>query len=453
MLDALDRGKNANATCLVEGPPGAGKTALMAQIMMEAAKRAPTSDGGTWLPVRIKEGTADDPVSLGREIDLAIVRRFASEAGERDRRRTFMEMREASDAMPPKEREAAREAERLIREGVREIRAARPGALRTTLERLAERGRAMLRAASGRDVMEAVRKTLDRGGGVAGFRIGAKRDIPNPKLSEIAEERPRWADHQILLCVDEAQNIVPHTSRALSEIHQGDEIMRISLCVFGLLGAREALRRVGISRLQDGCTMILGPMEDRDCELAARRCFAQFEVRGAEPWVSEIGARSSGWPQHLSSYLTSAMDVLRMHPGADGGLDAGGADLDRALAEGDAARRRYYGARLLGLGPPKYRRWAVSAARAFLDSSAMPPEALGRLLPHKDDGGPNDPEQCDDFIAAGIGSGLFADDAFGNLSMPIPSFRDFLCASADIGPPNPGGAVKPMGKSGPSPLE
>lgn len=204
----------------------------------------------------------------------------------------------ALDAQP---QAAARMAERLVRQGITEIRAARSNLLREVLDRVAERARSMVGSAAGEGVGDAIRSVLDRGAAVAAFHIGARREILRSTISDIAAERPRWDAYQLLLCVDEAQNIRRHEVGALSDIHQGRAGAAMSLCAFGLLGMDEALRRVGISHFADGLQIDLGSLKNEDCALAARRCFAQFQVREAEAWVRAITDSSSRWPQHLAS--------------------------------------------------------------------------------------------------------------------------------------------------------
>lgn len=120
------------------------------------------------------------------------------------------------------------------------------------------------------------------------------------------------------------------------------------------------------------------------------------------------------------------MEALREHPAPRGGYDANRADLGAALAKGNASRNDYYRRRLAGLGSPQHRVWDVRAARGFRDSTSLSLSELGKLLTLEEDGHPVDAAQRDAFVGAGLHSGLLACDAFGQLSMPIPSFRDFL---------------------------
>ena len=57
MANGLSRGLAANASIVVEGPPGVGKSALMCQFMEEMRALPPTG-GRRWLPVPLSAGSA-----------------------------------------------------------------------------------------------------------------------------------------------------------------------------------------------------------------------------------------------------------------------------------------------------------------------------------------------------------------------------------------------------------
>ena len=52
IVNRLSRGRQSNATIVVEGPAGAGKSALLAQFQEEISSLSPTESGQReWLPV------------------------------------------------------------------------------------------------------------------------------------------------------------------------------------------------------------------------------------------------------------------------------------------------------------------------------------------------------------------------------------------------------------------
>ena len=79
-VNALSRGRCGNATIVVEGPPGAGKSALMCQFMEEMQSLPPTEIGGRrWLPVPLSASDAESPPNIADAIDEAIVARLAAD--------------------------------------------------------------------------------------------------------------------------------------------------------------------------------------------------------------------------------------------------------------------------------------------------------------------------------------------------------------------------------------
>ena len=77
VANALLLGRQGNATIVVEGPPGAGKSALMGQFMEEMRSFPPAGSGRRWLPVEIDAEVAESPADIADEIDRAIVARLA----------------------------------------------------------------------------------------------------------------------------------------------------------------------------------------------------------------------------------------------------------------------------------------------------------------------------------------------------------------------------------------
>lgn len=79
MVNTIFRGKTANTTIAVEGPPGAGKSALLCQFAEELRTLPPVSER-RWLPVLMGGGEALAPQDVMLAVDDAIAVRPAHDA-------------------------------------------------------------------------------------------------------------------------------------------------------------------------------------------------------------------------------------------------------------------------------------------------------------------------------------------------------------------------------------
>ena len=314
VANALLLGQQGNATVVVEGPPGAGKSALMAQFMEEMRSFPPAGSAGRrWLPVEIDAEAAESPAVIADEIDRAIVGRLAkgllSSGGEGQ-------------------------------EGTGD-----PSGL---VKRLGEYWGAGLNAAKARSM---AREFLDRGGSVLGFSLGASREGPPRTLAQAAGRRPAWHSWQIVLLIDEAQGIEPgqpHAGRGtLSALHKGTVKAPISFCAFGLPGVLAALGEVNVSRLTSGRTIHLAGLDDTAAQHTANRCLNALGVANAAPWREAVLTRSANWPQHLGIYLTEAIEQIRA--ASPNEMDARRANLAAAMRLGDKRRMEYYEQRMARL--------------------------------------------------------------------------------------------------------
>ena len=314
VVNALSRNRRGNTTIVVEGPPGVGKSALMCQFMEEMRALPPTGAGGRrWLPVLVSASDAESPPYLADAIDAAIVGQLAADLL-------------ASESLPGKSGETASFVERLSEYWGGDI----------------DLARARTRA----------REFFDRGGSVMGFSRGASREGPPKTLSEAAGRRSNaWQSWQIVLMIDEAQGIQPGERRAgggtLSALHQGIVRAPVSFCAFGLPGTLLALGDVGVSRPSGGRAIHLRGLDDRAAGQTVDRCFKSFGVRNGAPWREAILARAANWPQHLAAYLNAAVRQLRED--SPERMNAGEADMEAAMREGDRVRARYYEQRLARL--------------------------------------------------------------------------------------------------------
>lgn len=302
--NGLAQGLAANASIAVEGPPGAGKSALMCQFM-EEMRSFPPVGARRWLPVPLPASDAESPPDIADAIDSAIVSRLAA------------------DLLASK--------------------SAEPG----ILEKLGdywgklEPGNAKTKA----------KEFLDRGGTALGFSLGASREGPPKSIARAAARRPAWQSWQIVLLIDEAQDIKPGEVNAgfgtLSALHQGLARAPVSFCAFGLPGTLLNLGDAGVSRLAYGRSIRLGGIGETAARQMIDRCFKSFGVAGGAPWREAILDRAANWPQHLAVYLNAAIHQVR--EASPERMDAGSADLEEAMREGDCARASYYEQRLARL--------------------------------------------------------------------------------------------------------
>ncbi len=387
VANALSRDRLGNTSIVVEGPPGVGKSALMCQFMEEMRSLPPAGGRRRWLPVPLSSGNSESPPDIADAIDAAIVSRLAR------------------DLLASESAEA------------------------TLLEKLGDYwGKLEPRRARAR-----AREFLDRGGSVMGFSLGASREGPPKSVAQAAARRPAWQSWQIVLMIDEAQGIRPGEHHAgagtLSALHQGIVRAPVSFCAFGLPGTLLALGDVDVSRLADGRGIHLRGLDDRAAGQTVDRCFGAFGVRGGTAWREAILARAANWPQHLAVYLNAAVRQLR--EASPERMDAGGADLQAAMHEGDRARARYYEQRLARLRRRHggFEKLAKALAPVLLERG----ESLhyNELFDLVEDLGqrifPPSGTNATQFIQDAEHSGFLAPagDERGYL-MPIPSFARYL---------------------------
>lgn len=387
VANALSLGHTSNATLVIEGPPGAGKTAILAQFQEEVRSYPPTESGDRqWLPVFLNGVRAESPRSIEQAVDKAIAKRLAEEA------------LAADDDAPA-----------------------------------IERFRAFLGEKAGQDMKRRAREVLDRGVRIWGLGVGAAERAPTDPIEAVADRRfDDWVPWQILLLIDEGQEIAnggPFDVRGtLSSIHQGAVDAPLSICVFGLPGTWDALGDVGISRTSVHHDLNLAGLDDRESRMAIQRCFARFGIEHGEAWERAVLERSANWPQHLATYLHAALSTLKESaPSPDSIGDARRTSLTHALAMGDEGRANYYDRRIRRLtkGHPRHDRLAKAVIPLFRQGHGEPlkSEVVDLLeappLSLSDD-------RIDSFLVAAEHSGFLVSAPKGRLRMPIPSFAGYL---------------------------
>ena len=390
VASALSLGIGGNATLVVEGPPGSGKSALLAQFQEEMRGLPPTEVGGRrWLPVLLDGALAMSPREIMASVDEAIAERLAR------------------DLLSAQGNERA--------------------------SAISKRLASLIGSDALDNALSVARGILDRGVTAMGFSIGSKGAAPAGSMPQVARHRARdWADWQIVLLIDEAQGISANAPSGelgtLSAIHQGLPSASMSFCAFGLPGTLAALRAVNVSGRSSWQTLRLSCLEDWESEMAVNRCFAQYRVANGDAWKRAILDHSSNWPQHLAAYLNAALTVLKANaPSPETMGDAERSSLAEAVSLGDEERIECYRDRVDSLTERSFRfeEFARVLVPVFRNDGGKPLKAdvtgfLSTSL-SLDDG------EIHGFLKAAERSGFISSVAEGRrYAMPIPSFAGHL---------------------------
>lgn len=439
MLEDASGGILADSTFVVEGPPGAGKTALMAQCIGEVAGCPRTHAGKDWLPVVVHSSVANSAEAVGRAVDRAIASHLSKQTNKLRRDALLTEIKKLLDTVDSGEQPAARRAFDLISTSGEALSNALSKDDRDAeFDRIEREVRAMVDAASKR-ARAAIKRILDRSVSLTGISIGPAREISAPSIADVVSDRGgAWHPYQIVLFVDEGQNIPARSldtigpSSVLSTIHEGKAGASLSLCVFGLPGTWNVLRAVGISRTVAERDITIGALTDTECAIAVHRCFAQFNVRNSQKWAQAIVSRSHRWPQHLAGYLVAAIAEVRKHRDRTDGFDAALAEFSTVIEDGDLSRIRYYKQRLKALVERDHVPLVKHLAHHMHEREALSSENIKEILLQKAPGMTG--IELNEFRLAALHSGFLQyDDAEQCYFLGIPSFAAFLLKE----PPEP----------------
>ncbi|MCZ0944737.1 MAG: hypothetical protein OXJ53_16920 [Gammaproteobacteria bacterium] len=389
-VNGIALGRKANATMAVEGPPGAGKSALLCQFLEEMRELPPIGEPPRrWLPVFMDGASALCPDEIMLFVDKALSRRLAKDV------------------------------------------------LDSHLNQEQAKSKALINFLGGQHRIDAAkslaREVLDRGGTAFGFGLQAKDQTPPASLAHVAGLRERvWSKWQIMLMIDEAQGITMHTPGAhpgtLSSIHQGTTPLNLTFCAFGLPGTLSALAKAGVSRTSEDRSIALRGLDGPNSTVVIERCFARYGVMDAEPWQAAILERSANWPQHLSAYLTKALAVMQAHAGIDEDLGAPPEDrLAEAIEAGDRSRSKYYNMRIQRLiqGSGSHMKCAKRIIPMLREANGdLPEDEINEALTSPPLGLNQDQAQA--FLEAARHSGLLAPGDHATLRLAIPSFAGYI---------------------------
>ena len=370
-LGRLAEGPAANQTCLFQGPPGAGKSALLAQCVEAVRQRAKARRRERWVMVRTAPGHFSHASALAQLVDAA-VRRSSFRFWETPQLHADPAQGVGADRFQVTEVDAG-----INKLGVR-------------MERVP----------------------------------GAPADAPFVIASR--DMRGRWRRRRIVLFVDEAQNIAGSRCReaeTVSALHDGVPEVPIMLAAYGLSRTRRRLGEAGVSRLDRRRDFDLAGMSPEEACLAIGRCFKAFGIHGRsrEEWALALARRCQGWPQHLSSYLVPATEALDATRG-----NADRADLEIVLAEGDAGRDAYYARRIERL--EEFRGWenAMADSLAAAPDKCLNAEQLHQAMAQRLAKAQPD-AAFDAFLTQAAHAGLLVPHPqLNGLHIPIPTFEAYL---------------------------
>ncbi|MDD9961690.1 MAG: ATP-binding protein [Gammaproteobacteria bacterium] len=387
----LASGRKSNATIVVEGPPGCGKSALLMQYVAEL-NRYPAQSGREWLPVVLDGANATSPAEIMRAVDDAIARKLAQQALQAPRNEQI----------------------ELARTLFAKFVQIQP--VEWTFEKL-------------KDIDE-------RGFAAFGLGIGAKTQANQPtSITELPLIRgSQWDGWNIVLLIDEAQHIDPthpnSNMSTLSSIHQGMVNLPIIFCAFGLPDTPQVLRKVGVSRPSSKRKFKLAGLSDNETQMAVNRAFRQFDLRQSGQLEQQIVSRSNGWPQHLTVYLNAVLSAARPTIESQGHVNAAQIDIAAVLSDGDQMRRSYYEGRIESLESISltYEGHAKLLAQHLIAANGPTriDDAIRLLVKER----AATIDQASTFLTEAMQCGLLAKSPDGSLLSPIPSFLAYLASSA-----------------------
>lgn len=179
----------------------------------------------------------------------------------------------------------------------------------------------------------------------------------------------------VVLMLDEVQSMRDLEGQSeVSNLHQGIHGLPIIPIFAGLLDSYDALRKHHISRMSSRRRVTLGALEQSEAESSVKRMLDAFRVDGSNrcDWARRIAGECSGWPQHLHTNLQALAKVLAANNGMLGPTDG---DFARSVSEISATyRNEYYEDRLdddlVG---------CVGLLHIVLDSARPPGKTLAEL--------------------------------------------------------------------------
>ena len=164
---------------------------------------------------------------------------------------------------------------------------------------------------------------------------------------------------------------------SIAELHRGDHGLPILPIYFGLSTTRAHIAELGASRLADETTFGLDALSPAESYQGAHDTLMGYRPLGPKEelarWAQACADASDGWPQHLHNNIRACCEALAE---ADGNLSRG--DLTAAMAKGAEMRQRYYDERTESVG--RHAAAAMQAVSETAKSGPMTERAIFALL-------------------------------------------------------------------------
>ncbi len=372
-LFAADVPLSDQRTWLVQGAPGAGKSALQTHLRQIWGKRP---DGP--FTVHLEAVEAEDEAELTRIIANAIRPDGAEKIGHRRQSEVESGVTAQGGGINIRTRQERRAGELQLRD----------------LWRLYDRG--------------------------LWHRI--RRSFTKLLKSEASHLRP------IVLLIDEIQNLPKAGESLLAKIHSGKHGLPMVAVLGGLAWSRARLKEAGLSRFSYGHVRTLAPLAEPEAADAVHRLLQDHHIVGHEDAAiaGKIARWSNGWPQHLQNYIGALAGEV-----ADRDGDLTQLDETRIRREGDLARKNYYQERLTDSRIRACENLLAEVAEMIGEGGTKESTLLSLLDDrswdvklHPADKMPQDMKP-QEFINQMIKNGMVHSED-GRIVIPIPSFRQYL---------------------------
>ncbi len=254
-------------------------------------------------------------------------------------------------------------------------------------------------------------------------------DVSKQLLKGESPKRPKL--RPIVVMIDEVQMFDPEDVVMLRKIHNGTHGLPILPVLCGLAYSESMLAKVRISRFAQTGHMshvqTIAPLESGEASESVRAMLNGYQIKGRHntSLPERIDAWCNGWPQFLEHYMISLTGQLSAN-----GLDLARIDESVVRSAGAANRLEYYSKRLGNSPISDCEQLLADVAQLIGPDGCKRGEVLSLLSKRRwveDEYLTTMPEGMKpaDFVEAMIVAGvLHRKDT--TLTIPIPSFRQYL---------------------------
>ena len=267
----------------------------------------------------------------------------------------------------------------------------------------------------------------------AAVRLGSSVAPEPASFAALRRRQPpaTWA-RPVCLMVDEIQGIDAAAKEVLNKLHNAMHGLPVLTVLAGLGDSYDHLfRRIGLTRLSLEAVNDIGCLESEEAEAVVRGTLDAFRVDTAEwhadAWGARLAEESDAWPQHLHNGLRALAEGLIE---VGGRIDA--VDADSVLEREAEFRRISYRRRV----SPEMEAARCLTGGVMQDVAAGAERAavLGSVDRHSARTGGNEPRlwhlpdgmTAEVFLGHLIHRGALQQGQDDLFRCPIPSFRDYL---------------------------